>query len=67
MSVSYTHLDVYKRQDEGCVDSAQPLVFQPAVQYAADKTVSRQFKGHGNGARIGAVSYTHLDVYKRQV
>ena len=59
--VSYTHLDVYKRQ----------------VQRQCAGTVlwCRQFHGSGAGqhgkdsdVRCGAaVSYTHLDVYKRQV
>ena len=61
-SVSYTHLDVYKRQNE---------------RIAADREkYSRQIKelfeqkGLSYVSLAGdylAVSYTHLDVYKRQV
>ena len=50
--VSYTHLDVYKRQAE--METETP-VFQRS-------------KGGCKTGRKGrkAVSYTHLDVYKRQ-
>ena len=50
--VSYTHLDVYKRQVFGCGDVA-------VVVQAVDA-------GEG-GVLTAPVSYTHLDVYKRQV
>ena len=54
--VSYTHLDVYKRQ-------------YPMRRALASTTVKilqeRLFKDYGTPVRI-AVSYTHLDVYKRQ-
>ena len=52
--VSYTHLDVYKRQ----------------VYNMADSIIVGQFVGSSALAAVGAcaapVSYTHLDVYKRQ-
>ena len=63
LAVSYTHLDVYKRQ----------IVYQILLQgWLAGKAFAvcrdgggyRQVKRNGG---IGAVSYTHLDVYKRQV
>ena len=57
-AVSYTHLDVYKRQGvEGQTGGAAGQVihaesYRGVGMYIAD--------GHS------AVSYTHLDVYKRQ-
>ena len=51
--VSYTHLDVYKRQDS---HTSSPVYYQ-------EGTTDSSFL-FGNGT---AVSYTHLDVYKRQV
>ena len=65
-SVSYTHLDVYKRQ---VVDS----VFVSWVSEEALTAVSLAFSlqtmmiAVGVGTGVGAVSYTHLDVYKRQL
>ena len=51
--VSYTHLDVYKRQGLGTLSLYVTYVFCCVCRFAM-KTV-----------RI-PVSYTHLDVYKRQ-
>ena len=53
--VSYTHLDVYKRQGGGRVAAGlrARLVAEPP--------------GESDRPDHGAVSYTHLDVYKRQV
>ena len=52
VAVSYTHLDVYKRQ------------VSPTFRTAANAVnILRQVAVNG----IIAVSYTHLDVYKRQV
>ena len=50
--------DVYKRQ---------PLCSQPAVAQLRD--AARRVHGHAGQQReaAGPVSYTHLDVYKRQV
>ena len=56
--VSYTHLDVYKRQ-----------VVIP-IAYAAEATArltGREPFTTLDGIRMAAVSYTHLDVYKRQI
>ena len=58
-AVSYTHLDVYKRQVEAL--GSEPLeegVGVPAAAHAVD---------HLGTVQIFPVSYTHLDVYKRQV
>ena len=52
-AVSYTHLDVYKRQDG-------KLITESIVEYSG-KNLKRLYE------RYEAVSYTQLDVYKRQV
>ena len=58
-AVSYTHLDVYKRQITFIVFM---LLFSG---HGADWTyITAQLCG--GGLMLGAVSYTHLDVYKRQ-
>ena len=51
IAVSYTHLDVYKRQ----VCSSAPLAMTAAGIPAMPIW-----------ERVASVSYTHLDVYKRQ-
>ena len=66
-SVSYTHLDVYKRQVIDCVRSIisyptlVPIELRPAE-------VGNERSTHVKLCRLirKAVSYTHLDVYKRQ-
>ena len=55
-SVSYTHLDVYKRQEDNMV------VVSLAFNIGFD-ALCKVFNADG----IRPVSYTHLDVYKRQV
>ena len=66
-SVSYTHLDVYKRQnyDDTRINNA---LLQLASALALDEPPMRiecfdLSTIHGS---YTAVSYTHLDVYKRQ-
>ena len=85
-SVSYTHLDVYKRQGLGAVKIAKPAIenqlapyrsYQYAIPYAQEELVDAgygYFEGddfylyEGNDySGLDTVSYTHLDVYKRQV
>ena len=73
--VSYTHLDVYKRQADalseykvakvnsltvrvGVLANVMPAAFEFAFEALTDDTIF-------SGAR--PVSYTHLDVYKRQI
>ena len=60
-SVSYTHLDVYKRQHVASLISH--MLFSLVVKFGVEIIA--------NGAHLQshsiAVSYTHLDVYKRQV
>ena len=69
-TVSYTHLDVYKRQVNGGV---------PRGGDNGGNLERRLMEGHKQGREqaadidgdtqdgYGPVSYTHLDVYKRQV
>ncbi|MEJ1283781.1 hypothetical protein NN561_014756 [Cricetulus griseus] len=52
-TVSYTHLDVYKRQAWGHVTDCRGRALHPGPGRAAAQDA-------------GTVSYTHLDVYKRQ-
>ena len=52
ITVSYTHLDVYKRQ----VASHERYLYRGYLQIAALDMLDNR----------NAVSYTHLDVYKRQ-
>ena len=56
MSVSYTHLDVYKRQ----VDY---IILNPISEIGWDDVLEDAKKAH---IPVIPVSYTHLDVYKRQ-
>ena len=67
-SVSYTHLDVYKRQAENvCKNDPQP------EEHASFKKISEIapfsiLKHFISCPPISmTVSYTHLDVYKRQI
>ena len=55
--VSYTHLDVYKRQN---------LHRSQRSQQAEQHFIQEQEKGAEAAGRMVSVSYTHLDVYKRQ-
>ena len=98
-TVSYTHLDVYKRQ-AGTLPGVAQQTAAPAVDSVKASAVEKVFivkmadvykrqhersagirrRPYGNGAlqgfyeapgiwqmrNHGAVSYTHLDVYKRQ-
>ena len=78
ITVSYTHLDVYKRQLFGSVTSkeiADILLDQYKIKIDKKKIVLEDgIKALGVmkipvklHAGITAVSYTHLDVYKRQL
>ena len=79
--VSYTHLDVYKRQLQGSDQALGGHVAGAAAPGAhgglhnVSTCLNALQQGHGsqNGGvvavdidRDGPVSYTHLDVYKRQ-
>ena len=72
MAVSYTHLDVYKRQ---IVNSMQYLVAARKHEFGILRAMGITDAGFRKmlvkeGIRYGVysspVSYTHLDVYKRQ-
>ena len=81
MAVSYTHLDVYKRQAR---DLSEPVFghgpggrreaihpgnreFTPGDRIARPSSGGGGGSGKGQASNTGAVSYTHLDVYKRQL
>ena len=81
-TVSYTHLDVYKRQVLGLLkQTVRPefinrideiVMFTPLTSANIKQIVGLQLKSvtkmlaHQN-ITMDAVSYTHLDVYKRQI
>ena len=56
-AVSYTHLDVYKRQSVDSLDW-KDLSASEITKRVTDKI---------HPGAIVPVSYTHLDVYKRQI
>ena len=64
MTVSYTHLDVYKRQDgiwkEAAVGNFTSILSSPNDFSLPEKKI-------GGYKKTITVSYTHLDVYKRQL
>ena len=76
-TVSYTHLDVYKRQAYSSGGERLFLLGQPMKMAAVMMAIipikcAYPFfqKYFDKGVMVGsikAVSYTHLDVYKRQV
>ena len=57
-SVSYTHLDVYKRQVRN---------YRKELKRRRNKEISFCELPEIVVEKLAAVSYTHLDVYKRQV
>ena len=59
MPVSYTHLDVYKRQ-------ISHMALALLVSRNDDDTVDRTELAKELSHKYTAVSYTHLDVYKRK-
>ena len=80
--VSYTHLDVYKRQHHEAIPFKLPVICKDCqwssildTSFAGGLKVDGTFKGGAIYSLAGrslallkqeAVSYTHLDVYKRQ-
>ena len=71
--VSYTHLDVYKRQAEGLggyLLNENVVTEQKDGYYVEPSTVTVAVPGTKLDDALDAlstVSYTHLDVYKRQL
>ena len=65
-SVSYTHLDVYKRQNE-YIPIVEKWNCIKRWDAAPELPGAMQFGKYITGKGIVAVSYTHLDVYKRQL
>ena len=69
-AVSYTHLDVYKRQvvDLAVEDNDDAAVLiGHGLSAGLGQVEDRQAaEAEGNAAVDKPVSYTHLDVYKRQ-
>ena len=63
VAVSYTHLDVYKRQVLNISYNKEHYMFDQ--QHQRNNTVLFCGLESENGCAT-AVSYTHLDVYKRQ-
>ena len=61
-AVSYTHLDVYKRQ--AVYASPAPYTIKSCAQRFGNKYAG--YDTCGRRERGVTVSYTHLDVYKRQ-
>ena len=70
MPVSYTHLDVYKRQEDTTIADLAVALNTCQIKTGAPSRSERVAK-YNQLLRIeeelGAVSYTHLDVYKRQM
>ena len=75
-AVSYTHLDVYKRQDILCLGTVDQVAKDPAPIFTVGRqttftvvaSVTSCYARDDNlVSYLKAVSYTHLDVYKRQV
>ena len=73
-SVSYTHLDVYKRQGYYTVELSDPQV-KAELTASIHAALHRYTYNKADSASLlidlqhgpASVSYTHLDVYKRQV
>ena len=62
-AVSYTHLDVYKRQPWGLQIYRIALLLDQDQNKRKVVWALKMLKSH----RSHPVSYTHLDVYKRQI
>ena len=64
-AVSYTHLDVYKRQGLYVPNSQFRETSKDVASGAMSGNMNMSMGSTGNS--LAPVSYTHLDVYKRQV
>ena len=65
MAVSYTHLDVYKRQDAGNAATTMAPTLWEYDDFG--NKVKETWKLADPATVSNSVSYTHLDVYKRQI
>ena len=74
--VSYTHLDVYKRQvyNIGNHQPVELMTFIETIEKALGREAQKNFLPMQAGDVLAtyadiddSVSYTHLDVYKRQL
>ena len=66
--VSYTHLDVYKRQYDADLVAIESLTgFVREWIAFTKKHENLTIEIRTKSGRCDSVSYTHLDVYKRQV
>ena len=69
-AVSYTHLDVYKRQAMDSVRTAKRLGAERAmiIYRRSEEEMPARIEEvkHAKEEGVESVSYTHLDVYKRQ-
>ena len=65
MTVSYTHLDVYKRQPLDWMVSSL-LAAAAEAEAAVLEAVEAEVLEEQPASERTPVSYTHLDVYKRQ-
>ena len=66
--VSYTHLDVYKRQIlDSFADRIGNDTWKTVITQEGLLTVQALLRRTATKSTAVAVSYTHLDVYKRQV
>ena len=68
--VSYTHLDVYKRQVWNLkkpVLVVKNLIYDVIIGTDTIKKINAIIDFKNNKLICTAVSYTHLDVYKRQL
>ena len=67
MPVSYTHLDVYKRQSQTTYRNILETLGGTMVVGREDDVCTTGHIRIGTATPEMPVSYTHLDVYKRQV
>ena len=71
-TVSYTHLDVYKRQRDArnrdllALDRVLRVLSPRRARRIHDDAAAERLLARRREERVNAVSYTHLDVYKRQ-
>ena len=70
LAVSYTHLDVYKRQvvdyDDGITLGGMELATARQLDSLGRDVRQSSATAEAAAQTAGPVSYTHLDVYKRQ-